>query len=94
MTPDLRNQVSNFLGWSIFTESALLFFVFSFVFLILIVEYFGDSHAESWDILDRNRQGMISRSTSINQRLNPLANSTTYYEVARIVTTLYGYDQY
>eukprot|EP00026_Physarum_polycephalum_P004377 Phypoly_transcript_04395.p1 GENE.Phypoly_transcript_04395~~Phypoly_transcript_04395.p1 ORF type:complete len:656 (+),score=79.01 Phypoly_transcript_04395:150-2117(+) len=63
MTPELRNQVSNFLGWSIFTE-----------------KYFGDSHAESWDILSRDRKGMLSRSASVNQKLNPMADDNTYYE--------------
>jgi len=53
MAPIFRNQVSSFLGWSIFTK-----------------KFFGDPHAEAWEIIHGSYTGMQARANKAYQKLN------------------------
>ncbi len=49
--------------------------------------FFGDSHAEAWFIIDKDRAGIQARSNlAFKESLNPFARSCNWYEIVERVT--------
>jgi len=42
---------------------------------------FGDTHAEAWDIINRNHAGMQARCNSTSEKLNLLGSNTNWYDM-------------
>jgi len=54
---------------------------------LLSKSFFGDTHAEAWFIIDKDRKGIQARSNlAFRESLNPFAHSCNWYEIVERVT--------
>lgn len=57
------------------------------------LDYFGDSHAESYHILCDSKVGMQARANQSYERLNPLAHNCNWYDILiRVIQTAFHCD--
>merc|ERR1712137_230209 len=60
---------------------------------IFAEDYFGDSHAEAYHILNDSRSGMQARANQSYERLNPLAHNCNWYDILiRVMQSAFHHD--
>ena len=91
MRPSKRNRISNELGWSSIPSALFGAYLLS-VFLLIIFFLFsaGDAHAEAWEIVNQNYNGLQARLNSTAEKLNAFGRNVTWIEAVERVTLMFG----